>query len=113
MAKAAETAAGGQAQRAAMKEAHRTHLQAVMQLIEKQEWEKLLDKDQLRGAQNTGDAFVGFNEGDSLFSPTFKVRRVEGIHYNPQRSAARRIGYLSCRRLTLALGIGTDSTYRT
>jgi len=85
MAKAAETAAGGQAQRAAMKEAHRTHLQAVMQLIEKQEWEKLLDKDQLRGAQNTGDAFVGFNEGDSLFSPTFKVRRVEGIHYNPQR----------------------------
>ena len=110
MAKAAETAAGGQAQRAAMKEAHRTHLQAVMQLIEKQQWEKLLDKDQLRGAQNTGDAFVGFSEGDSLFSPTFKVRRVEGISYNPQRCAARYTGAGGWPAAGAHLGVDADCT---
>jgi len=41
-------------------------------LLEKNDWETLLEKDQLRIEQRAGRAFKGWNEGKIYFAPTYK-----------------------------------------
>lgn len=41
-------------------------------LLEKNDWEALLEKDQLRIEQRAGRAFKGWNEGKIYFAPTYK-----------------------------------------
>jgi len=48
----------------------------------------LFSYDQLAREKRAQRAFVGFEEGSILFSPTFKVKRHTGLEYTPQRSPA-------------------------
>lgn len=41
-------------------------------LLENNDWETLLEKDQLRIEQRAGRAFTGWNEGKIYFAPTYK-----------------------------------------
>ncbi len=61
------------------------HLAQVKAMIEGQQWQPLLDHDQLLRSRAAGDSFVGFVEGASDFSPTFKVKRVVGTEHKDQR----------------------------
>ena len=61
------------------------HVQAVLDLVEKSEWETLYSADQLHRTQMNAHELAGFKEGTYNFAPTFKVRRQEGTEYNPQR----------------------------
>lgn len=71
---------------AAAADPHSSHVQAVVELVEGQEWDALIAADQLQAAQRAGDAFVGFEEGAMAFAPTFKVQRQPGIEYKRQRT---------------------------
>ena len=53
----------------------------VHELISAGRIDELLLSDQLKYAQKTGAAFVGFTEAPITFQPTFKVGREAGYHY--------------------------------
>jgi len=53
--------------------------------IKNGDYASLLAHDQLRYCQQTGDAFVGFTEGEPKFPPTFKMERAAGCAYNTKR----------------------------
>lgn len=61
-------------------EAHHAEVRAM---IERQEWDALLAADQLRDAIAQGQAFCGFEEGDSHFPPSYKVERAAGTTWVP------------------------------
>ena len=61
------------------------HLTIVHDLLNREQWESLIEMDQLKHAQEGGYAFAGFQEGTISWPPTFKVKRVPGLTYNPQR----------------------------
>jgi len=61
------------------------HHQAVLALIESQQWSALLQADQLNLCKEQGEAFVGFEEGAATFAPTFKVQRQVGTAFKDQR----------------------------
>jgi len=44
----------------------------VKDLISRQEWSLLLEKDQLCVEKNKGNVFEGYNEGNIAFAPTYK-----------------------------------------
>ena len=58
-------------------------------LVEAADWAQLMRADQLKAAQQAGDAFVGFSEGEMNFAPTFKVLRREGVRCCAGRGGAR------------------------
>ena len=45
----------------------------MRQLIQAGQWSRLMEQDGLRAARRAGDAFVGFEEGEPAFPPTFKA----------------------------------------
>lgn len=47
----------------------------TMDLVEKNDWETLLEKDQLQIEQREGHVFKGWNEGKIDFAPTYKYQR--------------------------------------
>ena len=57
----------------------------VCKLIDQQAWGALLDADQLKSCISKGEAFVGYSEGTTTFSPTFKVERKAATQYKDQR----------------------------
>ena len=62
------------------------HFEEVQERIAAGDFGPLLAADQLQHAMRTGSAFQGFREAAAVaFPPTFKVRRVAGHSYNPQR----------------------------
>ena len=58
----------------------------ALERIQSQDWDGLLDADELRAARTSGDAFVGFREGDIRFPPTFKVVRQVELEYTRKRT---------------------------
>jgi len=60
-------------------------LEEVKKYIAEEDWEKLMEHDQLRASQKNGRSFVGFLEGPMHFAPTFKVERRPGVHHKDQR----------------------------
>eukprot|EP00927_Polykrikos_kofoidii_P044170 TRINITY_DN38211_c0_g1_i1.p1 TRINITY_DN38211_c0_g1~~TRINITY_DN38211_c0_g1_i1.p1 ORF type:complete len:796 (+),score=105.71 TRINITY_DN38211_c0_g1_i1:236-2623(+) len=57
----------------------------VYALIAAERWQELLSYDQLRREQELGEIFVGFEEGNPEFPPTFKVCRRSGVEYEQKR----------------------------
>eukprot|EP00035_Acanthoeca_spectabilis_P037140 m.43685 g.43685 ORF g.43685 m.43685 type:complete len:674 (+) comp8459_c0_seq2:216-2237(+) len=64
---------------------HDAHMAEVQGLVAKGNYEELVKWDQLKIAQNDGEAFVNFIEGPLNFKPTFKVLRHEGTEYKHNR----------------------------
>lgn len=84
----AAAAGSGHEKVAASTEKKKEHLRKwrhVKSFIDDSDWPSLLAADQLRAARDAGEAFAGFSEGDSAFSPTFKMRREPGFRYVEQR----------------------------
>eukprot|EP00041_Stephanoeca_diplocostata_P028179 m.789415 g.789415 ORF g.789415 m.789415 type:complete len:447 (-) comp23323_c0_seq15:3968-5308(-) len=67
------------------KEGHAAHHAAVLDLVEKEDWDELMKSDQLKNSQLRGEAFVGFTEGKYHFKPTFKMERVPDCKHKLQR----------------------------
>ena len=65
---------------------HAKHVSAVCEMVAAADWDGLLAADQLRSAQQAGQAFVHYREGQIAFAPTFKVERRCGTHYQAQRT---------------------------
>ncbi|XP_027917646.1 type I inositol polyphosphate 5-phosphatase 8-like [Vigna unguiculata] len=58
------------------------------ELLKKNNWQALLEKDQLRIEQRAGRVFKGWNEGDIYFAPTYKYL-TNSDHYVAQSSKSR------------------------
>ncbi|XP_047163913.1 type I inositol polyphosphate 5-phosphatase 8-like [Vigna umbellata] len=58
------------------------------ELLKKNNWQALLEKDQLRIEQRAGRVFKGWNEGDIYFAPTYKYM-TNSDHYVAQSSKSR------------------------
>ena len=67
------------------KPSEEAHLARVKALMAQGELKPLMAADQLRASRATGEAFVGFEEGEYDFLPTFKVKRVPGYEHKDQR----------------------------
>jgi hypothetical protein len=57
----------------------------VQSLLNEKKFDDLYAADQLRNSIENGKAFTGFKEAPITFPFTFKVKRQDGYHYNPQR----------------------------
>lgn len=79
--------AEGSAQQA-QTQAHQQAHARLCALARGQYWQDLMALDQLRNARSKGRIFVGFEEGEPQFAPTFKLRRASGFEYDPQRLPA-------------------------
>eukprot|EP00051_Salpingoeca_urceolata_P009737 m.118341 g.118341 ORF g.118341 m.118341 type:complete len:486 (+) comp16426_c3_seq1:194-1651(+) len=64
---------------------HLQRWQRVKELIDAKDWATLHTMDELKREREAGRVFAGFSEGDSNFSPTFKVERAAGFKYLAQR----------------------------
>eukprot|EP00052_Salpingoeca_macrocollata_P021187 m.180996 g.180996 ORF g.180996 m.180996 type:complete len:498 (-) comp21476_c0_seq7:42-1535(-) len=62
--------------------------QFVVDLVQKEEWAKLLEMDELRHHIQSGNCLLEFQEGAIQHPPTFKVERQAGLHYQRQRVPA-------------------------
>ncbi|XP_059063219.1 type IV inositol polyphosphate 5-phosphatase 7-like [Cryptomeria japonica] len=60
-------------------------------LVEKNDWEALLHKDQLLIEKKTGNIFEGWNEGNIYFPPTYKYCK-NSDHYAGENSVSRTKG---------------------
>mmetsp|Transcript_33523 Transcript_33523/g.75216 ORF Transcript_33523/g.75216 Transcript_33523/m.75216 type:complete len:603 (-) Transcript_33523:321-2129(-) len=62
------------------------HFSLILDLVDRQLYSELMQHDQLRLYREAGKAFVGFQEGDPTFPPTFKVERAAGIRHQEERT---------------------------
>ncbi|XP_057868601.2 type I inositol polyphosphate 5-phosphatase 4 [Cryptomeria japonica] len=65
------------------------HYDDSKKLMEKNDWEALLEKDQLRIEKKAGRIFKGWNEGKIYFPPTYKYCR-NSEHYVGEKIRSRR-----------------------
>ena len=59
----------------------------VRELVAAENYDALLEADQLKHAQRHGSALVGFREAPIHFQPTFKVDRKPGFHHKASLAA--------------------------
>ncbi|KAH9326333.1 hypothetical protein KI387_006511, partial [Taxus chinensis] len=64
------------------------HYAETKRLVEKNDWEALLEKDQLRNEKKAGRVFKGWNEGKIYFPPTYKYSR-NSDHYAGENVRSR------------------------
>jgi len=62
------------------------NLQRALELIEKKDWKKLYEYDELQNGIKNGDLLIDFETLPCTFSPTFKVKREPGFVYKNQRT---------------------------
>ncbi|KAL3531851.1 hypothetical protein ACH5RR_005372 [Cinchona calisaya] len=60
----------------------------AMELLKKNDWQALLEKDQLRIEQQAGRVFKGWEEGKIYFAPTYKYLK-DSDHYAVQTSTSK------------------------
>ncbi|KAH9326265.1 hypothetical protein KI387_006443, partial [Taxus chinensis] len=65
------------------------HYDDSKNLVEKSDWEKLLEKDQLQIEKKAGHIFKGWTEGKIYFPPTYKYCK-NSDHYAGENSISRR-----------------------
>nr|KYP70795.1 Type I inositol-1,4,5-trisphosphate 5-phosphatase CVP2 [Cajanus cajan] len=68
------------------------------ELLKKNNWQALLEKDQLRIEQRAGRVFKGWNEGNIYFAPTYKYL-TNSDHYVAQSSKEKRRTPAWCDRI--------------
>nr|CAD1828729.1 unnamed protein product [Ananas comosus var. bracteatus] len=70
------------------------------ELLEKNDWQALLEKDQLRIEQKAGRVFAGWEEGRIYFPPTYKYLTNSDIYaVNPAKSREKRRTPAWCDRI--------------
>eukprot|EP00943_MAST-04B_sp_MAST-4B-sp1_P005614 g5614.t1 len=67
-------------------EEHKKHWDEVKALVDKKNYQALLNADQLIREQRKGEIFYGFVEAPITYQPTFKVQRQKGTDYKEQRA---------------------------
>lgn len=60
----------------------------MVELIDNDELDGLLATDQLHSSRAKGESWIGFEEGDIRFKPTFKMQKGKGFAYKNKRSPA-------------------------
>lgn len=69
-----------------MTENHEEHVEKVLNFVEKEDWVTLGKHDELWKAIREGDFCAGYKTLPCFFPPTFKVERLDGFHYQSQRT---------------------------
>ncbi len=74
-------------------------------MVDAEQWDSLMQLDQLRAMQVLGKAFTGFTEAPYMFPPTFKVKRTLGFTYNVCTSRVRVHTHVHVRQIHICVNV--------